>query len=416
MNFKQIFILSFDAIKERKVKSILTIIMVMVGSSLMVAVGGIGAGFTEFFNKQTSNLAGNIMFISPAQQTSGGAGAGPSTGAPVPPKITLNEAVENRLSSLPYVKETIPVYQASVTLTSQGKTKDYSVFAINPEKLSVLSPTLEYVEGSAVRQNDPSSVIISEDIAHPPGDSVPYLTLGQTVRMSYSFVDPVTGNEDEEVKSFVVRAIMKSTGNPNIDNAVVISPQVANTLFHKSGKFDAIIVVGMTADLIDAIEQEIRKLYGNNIGITTVQAIIETIKEFTSGISAFLLSIAVVSLIVGAVGIITTLYTSVVERTREIGTLKAIGARDSYVLSLFLVEALLIGMLGATSGSATGIIFGYLLSSGMASGDQPPIMPVYTTSDLSRVWFITVGLSFLAGLFPSLKAARLLPVLALKRD
>lgn len=137
MNFKQIFILSFDAIKERKVKSILTIIMVMVGSSLMVAVGGIGAGFSEFFNKQTSNLAGNIMFVSPAQQTSGG--AGPSTGAPVPPKITLNEAVENRLKSLPYVKETIPVYQAAVTLTSQGKTKDYSVFAINPEKLSTIA-------------------------------------------------------------------------------------------------------------------------------------------------------------------------------------------------------------------------------------------------------------------------------------
>ena len=234
--------------------------------------------------------------------------------------------------------------------------------------------------------------------------------------MSYSFVDPVTGDEDEEVKSFVVRAIMKSTGNPNIDNAVVINPQVANTLFHKSGKFDAIIVVAMTADLIDAVEQEIRKLYGNNIGITTVQAIIETIKEFTSGISAFLLSIAIVSLIVGAVGIITTLYTSVVERTREIGTLKAIGARDSYVLSLFLVEALLIGILGATSGLTTGIMFGYLLSSGMSSGDQPPISPVYTSSDLTRVWFITVGLSFLAGLFPSLKAARLLPVLALKRD
>ncbi|KAA2283571.1 ABC transporter permease [Candidatus Nitrosocosmicus agrestis] len=417
MNFKQIFILSFDAIKERKVKSILTIIMVMVGSSLMVAVGGIGSGFSEFFSKQTSNLAGNIMFVSPAQQTSsGGAGAGPSTGASTPPKITLNDAVENRLKSLPYVKETIPVYQASVTLTSQGKTKDYSVFAINPEKLSVLSPTLEYVEGSAVRQNDPSSVIISEDIAQPPGDEVPYLSLGQTVRMSYSFVDPVTGDEDEEVKSFVVRAIMKSTGNPNIDNAVVINPDVANTLFHKSGKFDAIIIVGRSAELIDAIEQEIRKLYGNNIGITTVKAIIETIKKFTSGISSFLLSIALVSLIVGAVGIITTLYTSVVERTREIGTLKAIGARDSYVLSLFLVEALLIGILGATSGLSSGMVFGYLLSSGMGSGGQPPIVPVYTLPDLTRVWFITVGLSFMAGLFPSLKAARLLPVLALKRD
>ncbi|MGD9533989.1 MAG: ABC transporter permease [Candidatus Nitrosocosmicus sp.] len=415
MAFKQTFLLAFEAIRERKVKSILTILMVMVGSSLMVAVSGIGAGFSEFFNKQTSNLAGNIMFISPAQATQSGVGAG--AGSPPPPaKITLNEAVNNRLKSLPFVSETIPSYQASVTLTSQGKEKEYSVFSVNPEKLNVLAPTLEYVEGSAVRQNDPSSIIISDEVANPPGDPNPFLSMGQTVRMTYSFVDPITGDQDEEVKSFVVRGIMKPTGNPTIDNAVVIDTQVGNSLFHKSGKFDSIILVTISAEMVDAVENEIRKLYGNDIGITTVKAIIETVKEFTSGISSFLLSIAVVSLIVGAVGIITTLYTSVVERTREIGTLKAIGARDSYILSLFLVEALLIGILGASSGLTTGIVFGYLLSSGMASGDQPPILPVYTPSDLTRVWLITVGLSFMAGLFPSLKAARLLPVLALKRD
>src|SRR5690606_9065887 len=125
-----------------KVKSILTILMVMVGSSLMVAVSGIGAGFSEFFNKQTSNLAGNIIFISPAQATQSGVGAG--AGSPPPPaKITLNEAVNNRLKSLPFVSETIPSYQASVTLTSQGKEKEYSVFSVNPEKLNVLAPTLE---------------------------------------------------------------------------------------------------------------------------------------------------------------------------------------------------------------------------------------------------------------------------------
>ncbi|MGI0033497.1 MAG: ABC transporter permease, partial [Nitrososphaeraceae archaeon] len=67
MDIKEIIVLSFDALKERKMKSILTIVMVMVGSSLMVAVGGISAGFSDFFNKQISNLAANIIFINPAQ-------------------------------------------------------------------------------------------------------------------------------------------------------------------------------------------------------------------------------------------------------------------------------------------------------------------------------------------------------------
>src|SRR5919112_2793044 len=422
MDLKQIFAMSFDAIKERKIKSILTILMVMVGSSLMVAVSGIGSGFSEFFNKQTSNLAGNIMFINSAPQSQSGNGAGPGgggagSGPPPAAKITLNAAIENRLGSLPFVKETIPSYQTSVSLESQGKTKDYSVFSINPEKLTVLAPTLEYVDGSVVRQNDPSAIIISSDVAQPPGEPTPFLSLGQTVKATYSFVDPTTGNSDKEVKSFVVKAVMKPTGNPTIDKAVVINTQVGNSLFHKSGKFDSIIIVALSPDFIDAIEQEIRKLYGNDIGITTVKAIIKTVQEFTSGVSAFLLSIAIVSLIVGAVGIITTLYTSVIERTREIGTLKAIGARNFDILTLFLVEALLIGVLGATSGLGAGVILGYVLNSGFNSNsDGNNAAPVFLITDMARVWFITLGLSFLAGLFPAFKASRLLPIEALKRE
>ena len=74
MNIREIFILSFESIWDRKVRSILTILMVMVGSALLVAVNGIGAGFTESFNKQFSNLAPNILFITNSQQAQGGGG------------------------------------------------------------------------------------------------------------------------------------------------------------------------------------------------------------------------------------------------------------------------------------------------------------------------------------------------------
>ena len=420
MDFKEIILLSLDAIKERKTKSLLTIVMVMVGSSLMIAVSGMGAGFTEFFNKQTSNLAGNIMFINPAPQTQNGeTGPGGGNNAAPPPvaKITLNSAVAKRLSSLPLVKEVIPSYQSQVTIESKSESKDFAIFSLNPQKLRIIAPTLEYEEGSVVRSNDPSAMIVSSDVAFPPGESTPFLSLGQTVQVLYSFVDPITGNREIETKSFVIRAIIKQSGNPNIDKAVIINEQIGNTLLHKSGKFDALIVVALSPDNIDSIEIEIRKLYGNDIGITTVKALIQTIKEFTGGLSAFLLSIAIVSLIVGAVGIITTLYTSVIERTREIGTLKAIGARNFDILTLFLVEALLIGILGATSGLGTGVILGYILNTGFSSNSGGNnSAPVFLITDMTRVWLITVGLSFLAGLFPAFKASRLLPIEALKRE
>ncbi|MGZ5510557.1 MAG: ABC transporter permease, partial [Nitrososphaeraceae archaeon] len=142
MDFKEIILLSLDAIKERKTKSLLTIVMVMVGSSLMIAVSGMGAGFSEFFNKQTSNLAGNIMFINPAPQTqSGGTGPGGGNNAAPPPvaKITLNSAVEKRLSSLPLVKEVIPSYQSQVTIESKGESKDFAIFSLNPQKLTIIA-------------------------------------------------------------------------------------------------------------------------------------------------------------------------------------------------------------------------------------------------------------------------------------
>jgi putative ABC transport system permease protein len=437
MNFRDIFSLSFDALKERKVRSALTIVMVMVGSSLLVAVNGIGAGFTAFFNEQFSNLAPNILFVSSTQQDenseTGGPGIG-GVGAPTTAKITLNNAVVNRLKSIPFVEEVIPSYQSQVDVESAGETKSYSVLSMDPTRLMVIAPTLGFVEGSSIRQNDPSSILVAEDVANPPGEDTPFISLGQSIKVRYSFVDPQTGESEQETKNFVVSGIMESTGNPTIDEALVINEDSGNALFQKAGKFDSLFVATQSSDFVDVVEEEIRKLYGNDIGITTVKAILETIEEFTGGINAFLSSIAIVSLVVGAVGIITTLYTSVIERVKEIGTLKAMGAQNRTILVLFLIEALLIGIFGASFGLVAGIGMGYGLSATFGSdsssensnedteevstsattSDDSSITPVYLAQDMAVVWVISVSLSMLAGLFPSWKASRYLPVEALR--
>ena len=439
MDFREIFNLSFDALKERKVRSALTIVMVMVGSSLLVAVNGIGAGFTAFFNEQFSNLAPNILFVSSTQQdqnsNTGGPGIG-GVGTPAPAKITLNSAVVNRLKSIPFVDEVIPSYQSQVDVESAGETKSYSVLAMDPTRLTVIAPTLGFVEGSSIRQNDPSSILVAEDVANPPGEDTPFISLGQSVKVRYSFVDPQTGKSEEETKNFVVSGIMESTGNPTIDGALVIGEDSGNSLFQKAGKFDSLFVATQSSEFVDVVEEEIRKLYGNDIGITTVKAILETIEEFTGGINAFLSSIAVVSLVVGAVGIITTLYTSVIERVKEIGTLKAMGAQNKTILVLFLIEALLIGIFGATFGLVAGIGMGYGLSATFGSNSSSEssdnandgteevststtssdssLNPVYLARDMAIVWVISVALSIVAGLFPAWKASRYLPVEALR--
>jgi putative ABC transport system permease protein len=414
MNIKETFIFSFESLRDRKLRTILTILMVMSGSALLVAVSGIGASFTDSFNKQFSNLAPNILFISSSQQAQGGGGAGIGGGNPTPPKITLNSAIVNRIHSLPLVTDVISTYRGSVTLQSQSESKTDAILSMDPQKLTMVAPTLEFTDGSTVQPNNPAAMIVAKDVASPPGDANPFLVLGQSVKATYSFVDADTGIQKEQSKNFIITGIMKETGNPTIDNGVVVNLQAGNSLLQKSGKFDSLFVIAQSTDAVDTVEQEIRGLYGNNIGINTVKAILKTIQQFTAGINAFLSSIAIVSLIVGAVGIITTLYTAVVERTREIGTLKAIGAQNRNILALFLVEALLIGIFGATLGLLSGIGFGYALSAGIRPGNGPYTPPIFLASDMARVWIISVGLSIIAGLFPALKASRLLPIAALR--
>jgi putative ABC transport system permease protein len=416
VNIKETFIFSFESLRDRKLRTILTILMVMSGSALLVAVSGIGASFTDSFNKQFRNLAPNILFISSSQQAQGGGSGGPGIGGgtTTPPKITLNSAVVNRIHSLPFVSDVISTYRGSITLQSQSESKSEAILSMDPQKLQVIAPTLEFTDGSTAQPNNPAAMIVAQDVANPPGDANPFLALGQSVKATYSFVDTDTGRQKEQSKNFIVTGIMKETGNPTIDNGIVINLQAGNSLLQKSGKFDSLFVIARSTDAVDTVQQEIRGLYGNNIGINTVKAILKTIQQFTAGINAFLSSIAIVSLIVGAVGIITTLYTAVVERTREIGTLKAIGAQNRNILALFLVEALLIGIFGATLGLLSGIGFGYALSAGIRPGNGPYNPPIFLASDMVRVWVISVGLSIIAGLFPALKASRLLPIAALR--
>jgi putative ABC transport system permease protein len=425
LNIKEVFLLSFDALKDRKVRSILTILMVVVGSSLMVALNGLSAGFGNFIDESFSLLAPNILFVTSAQQDESSSSPFGGGGPPPVPKITLNAAVETRIRSLPFVSDVISSYQGQVQLESSGKTLSTSVFSIDPAQLYTIAPTLEFEEGSALRSNDPSAIYIADQIAYPPGENAPFATLGQTMRATYTFVDE-NGNQQEESRSFVVRGIIKPAGNPTIDNAVVFNEDAGNALMHKSGKYDGFLVAAESGEYVSIVEEEIRKIYGNDIGVTSPEAILATIREFTGGFTVFILGIALVALLVGAVGIITTLYTSVMERTKEIGTMKAIGAQSGSILSLFMAEALMIGILGASSGLLAGIAGGYVLTAGISSsggqnegdaGTGPPnVSPVFRPTDLATVWGISVGLSVIAGIYPAWKASRLSPIVALRRE
>jgi putative ABC transport system permease protein len=424
MNIKEIFHLSFDAVWDRKARSALTIVMVIVGSGLMVALNGISAGQSEFVNKQLNQLAPNILFVSSGQRSFRGPDIGTAS-------IIINSAVVSRINSLPFVQEVVPSYQGQASLESQGNFVNSQIMAMDPQKVYLINPNLQLTEGSTIKANDPSSMLVGDSIANPPGMSTQFLSLGQIVKVTYTFVDSATAKQSTQTKSFIVSGILQPTGNNVIDRAVIIDRNTGNTLFHKSGKYDNLVVVAQSPTYVNTVQKEIQSLYGTNIGIITPKAILQTRQQFLNGNSSFIQSVAFIALLVGAVGIITTLYTSVNERIFEIGTMKAIGAQKTFILSLFLMEALIIGIVGSTLGVTTGMGGAYAMSDftrGLGPGSsgppppggnnntpQPHITPIFRATDLLSVWILSFIISVIAGLYPAWKASRLSPVLALRR-
>ncbi|MGC2575346.1 MAG: FtsX-like permease family protein [Candidatus Nitrosopolaris sp.] len=268
-------------------------------------------------------------------------------------------------------------------------------------------------------------MVVGNTIAYPPGDPTSFLSVGQTVKATYSYSSTI-GKPVTASKTFVVSAVLEPTGNNSIDQGVFINEIEGDQFLEKAGKYDSLVVAARSPDYVNNVQQEITGVYGsNNLGVITPTAILQTRQQFQSGTAAFTLDIAFIALLVGAVGIITTLYTSVNERVKEIGTMKAIGAKPIFILALFLSEAVLIGLLGATSGTLVGIGLAYVLtgvsphssSGGGGGGGTTPasVNPIFVPSDLLHVWALSLLLSLGAGIMPAWKASRLSPLEALRR-
>lgn len=170
-----LFILSKDALTERKTRSVLTILMVLVGGGLMVALNAMSAGNTAFINKQLNSLAPNIMFVSSGQHGFHG-----TTG---PPTIIINSQIVNRIKSLPFVQEIVPEYRGTVQLNAQGNIQSASVTAMDPSKLYMIDPNLQLVPGSIIKSTDPTAMVVGNTVAYPREIQLRFYQLARLLKL-----------------------------------------------------------------------------------------------------------------------------------------------------------------------------------------------------------------------------------------
>jgi len=399
---------AFEALKERKLRATLTILMVVTGGALITSINGMSAGFDDYVRDQLSALSPNVLIVTPATEMTLFLGTRPKT--------TITEFTVRTIGALPGVEYAVPYYRGSVIVKCGGKMQSASVSGIDQTKLVYVDPKLEIRKGEFVQPSDPTGAVLGSKVAKLDSDN-PFADLGYSIKLEYYVTEG--GKQSKVTRSFIVKGILKPIGHMITDNTIYISPQVANSLMRRGGKYDGIFVVVKEPELNKQVEEEIRSRYGENLEITSPEEIFSIVKSITGGVTAFILSIGSVSLIVGAIGIVTTLFTSVIERTKEIGTLKALGFSSRHVLLLFLLEAMIIGILGGIVGTIGGIGGSYLLTSLIKIGGPVAdltMTPVIKVEDLVNTFFMVLGLSLAAGAYPAWMASRLDPVVALRKE
>ncbi|MFQ5998956.1 MAG: ABC transporter permease [Candidatus Bathyarchaeia archaeon] len=413
MRPKDVVRFSLNALLDRRLRTGLTVLMVVIGTTLIVTLNGVNAGFSVFINQQLSTLAPDVLVVTPTPFVGGSFQQSA--------KITLNQQALDKIERIRGVEFATAFYSGQVQITSAGASRTATVFGLDSTKISTLVPTALTEEGKFFPATDSAGILLGNSLAFPEGRTTSFAEVGRTVRLETTFVD-VEGEVVEARRTFVVRGVLELTGTSFLDNGAWISPSAANAFLNKGSKFDGIQVAVVRPEIVEEVEAKIRTTFGGNIAVATPKAIGNTISNITGALNAFILAIAGVSLMVGAVGIITTLFTSVMERTREIGLMKALGFKNANVLLVFLTESIFIGIFGGLIGIGLGVglsqIFSQTLFAARFSGfgGGASISPVFALQDLVLVMGLAIGLSALAGLYPAWRASRLDPIVALRKE
>ena len=410
MNVYQLFSLSFEALRERRLRAGLTTLMVVMGASLIVALNGTGNGFANFVNTQFSSLGANILIVSPRGEN-----------------IDIDTELANQIRRIEGVSDVILYFQQITAITVRGDTQSSIIIGTEQDKLPLLFPTMSFDEGTFVSDTDSVGIVVGNEVARS-SDSAQTLSLGQTVNVRYQTYEGqriVTSQ-----RSFVVRGVLNYLGSGivPVDQMVFISTSAAKSLFKRGSNYDGMYVVTESPDQNKAVLDSIRDRYGNDVVVFSPQQISDMIQQITGNIYLFINIVAMVSLLVASVGIITTLQTSVMERVKEIGLLKALGFNRTVILQLFLCEAMIIGIIGGSIGVFLGMGLSQAVSMllartlnintmfGARSQFSLQLVPSFEPAFLLQTWVLCIALSMLSGFYPSWRASRLDPVVALRNE
>ena len=440
MKFLDLLRLIGGNLSRRVARVALTAIGVVIGTSAVVVLVSLAIGLQRNANEQLYGI-GDLTQIQ-VMPGFGGEGGGPvmmmGGGGPGPSdmKLLTNSALDE-LRAIPGVEFVIPREYLFTGATIKYKKLEAgaNIIGIDLDDLTALGVEAEQGETLLGRGTVVIGVMVSRNFYDPfmrPGDEPPppLDLMGQQIQMVVYKYD-AQGVETRKNLSLRVVGVLKETRGESdwsiympLEQIKLLNEWSQNRRinYNKEGYSQVIVKVGNVDQVLD-ISDQITQM---GFQAFTPQSFVEGINNFYNVLQIIFGGVGAIALLVAAIGIANTMAMSILERTREIGLMKAVGATNRDVLAIFLGEAAGIGFIGGLGGVLIGWLAGqginvlamvYLASQASQQGGPPPSLAVYTPLwlPLFALIFATI-IGMLSGLYPALRAATMIPVLALKYE
>lgn len=415
MRTSDIFFLAFKALRTRKIRTTLLILSVTVGIAAIIALTsqteGVGRGITSALQR----LGPDTIIVNVMGR-----------------RMTDSDiAVIHMLDG---VRDVIPIIRETGTINLGGSLLNVVVYGIDSYKLGEVLGDVNLIDGSPYQDVAIPLAIIGNQIAFLNTTDQPSILPGQVVTIS-TRGGPLSSAAT--TIAVIVTGILNRYGAMGLispDTSIFIPLQAAQQIFNRRW-YDLLIVKANDVNSVDIVIENLRNVYGGSASILSTTQMAQTMQSVIAQTTLLLGGIAAISLIAAALGILNMMLVTITERTREIGTMKALGFKNRHILAQIIIEGLLIGVFGGVSGVAIGISISYILpgivTMGMTRSTAPPTArtanPTSFTPTLSYEPYINpaivlvslvlaVAVSVISSLYPAWRAAKMDPVKALRYE
>lgn len=403
MNLAESFKMATSTLFANKMRSTLTMLGIVIGNASVIAMVGVGEGTQTLASEQFESLGPNVIFVVPGSEDER------QTTFNLPKTLVWEDAIAIA-EQVPTVKEVAPQISGNQLITYRNRNAKESVIGTTPEYLAVRSFELDrgrFITDSDLKRNDRVTVLGAEIAERFFPQQSP---LGKSIRIkniSFKIVGVLEAkgsflgdNQDRNVYiplSTMANQIVGDT-SPYGTQLTFISIAAKNEQSIRAAKFQIENLLRLRHQITDEDDFTVR----------TQKDILEVVGTITNALTILLAAIAGISLLVGGIGVMNIMLVAVTERTQEIGLRKAIGAKESDILTQFLIEATILSAAGGVVGTIIGV------SGILIVGAVSPLSAVVSPVAIVLAVGVSGGIGLFFGVFPARTAAKLDPIVALR--